>query len=76
MTTREKAQWLTAKVSGAGVSVQTLANYCDYHYSTISHYINDDKEANLRLEKAVERGINQWYCDIKHFMESNNHESI
>jgi len=70
MTTLEKAQFITNREGGIGLSVNTLARYAKYHPSTISHYINESKEGNPRLERSIEIGIQEWYEDVKKFIAS------
>ena len=58
MTTREKAKWLTDKEKGLGMSVTALAKLCGYHYSALSHYLNDTmKHSPEKIEQAIEAAI-------------------
>lgn len=70
MTTFEKAKWLTDKQHGPGISVATLARYCGYHYTSLSHYLNGTRTSDpTKLEHALELAMPQLVRDLCKILE-------
>lgn len=68
MTTLEKMQKLVDKETGFGISISTIARYCGYHRTSISHYLAGNKPVSVKQENAIENGIKNLLNDLQNFM--------